>query len=533
MLLCSSTSVFLYAFPLLLLPVFFCLFLCLIAGTTGIVLVSLRSVDRTTFCCSAHTMSADWTLPLRKVPVHATKDPSVAWNTVHLCYEQTFFGQITSLRYNHAGSLLGGTSTNQFALLRVPQTDGVVVNEQTERKNYSVRFREDDKLYIQAVDQRVVLRSSETAFERQYLGHSRDVRSAIFIGRHNFASASDDTTVKLWDLMSDDDLGTARIHTDYVRCLEPYAGGSFFSGSYDHRVNLWDPRTGMLAPLQTSGDSITQAVEALCFVPSEEIVAVGAGDRVVVFDPRKGLSTPLFQGSFHTKSVVAVAYSQKLRSLLTGSLDCRVKMFSLEGSELRCISNKRFENGVTSLAVHPGSTEYAVGSTTGELNVYRFREAGIEEDDAPEELVLDKEKTRSKEQVLQDKMKEVQFQLRSYQYGKALKTALYSRHPDVLVSTFEELVRRGALHVALNNQNDRTIVRVLRFATHYVEKPQFTDTMLVVFETIFDIYSAYVGKSAFFHREILNAQKKIGASLAVIQRMERSMGIMEMIVHSE
>ncbi|CAJ1008610.1 putative WD domain, G-beta repeat/UTP15 C terminal [Leishmania naiffi] len=478
-------------------------------------------------------MITDWTLPLRKVPTHATKDPSVAWNTVHLCYEQRFFGQITSLRYDHAGLLLGGTSTNQFALLRVPQKNGVVVNEQTERKNYSIRFREDDKLYIQAVDQRVVVRSPETAFERQYLGHSRDVRSAIFIGRHNFASASDDTTVKLWDLMSDDELGAARIHTDYVRCLEPYSGGSFLSGSYDHRVNLWDPRTGMDAPLQTSGGVITQAVEALCFVPNEEIVAVGAGDRLVIFDPRKGLGTPLFQGSFHTKSVVAVAYSEKLRSLLTGSLDCRVKMFSLDGSELRCIANKRFENGVTSLAVHPSSTEYAVGSTTGELSVYRFKEAEGLVDDVPEEFVLEKEKPRSKEQVMRDKMKEVQFLLERYQYGKALKTALYSRHPDVLVSMFEELVRRGALHIALNNQNDRTVVRVLRFATHYVEMPQFTDTMFAVFETIFDIYSAYVGKSVFFHREILSAQKKIGASLAVMQRMERTMGIMEMIVHSE
>jgi U3 small nucleolar RNA-associated protein 15 len=482
-------------------------------------------------------MSSDWALPLRKVPTRALKDTSVAWNTVHLCYEQSFFGQITSLRYNHGGSLLGGTSTNQFALLRVPQTGGVVVNEQTERKNYSVSFREDDKLYIQAVDQRVLVKSSETAFERQFLGHSRDVRSAIFLGKHNFVSASDDTTIKLWDLLSDDDLGTARVHTDYVRNLEPYTGGSFLSGSYDHLVNLWDPRTGLDAPLQTSGRAITQAVEAMCYIPDAETVAVGAGDRLLLFDPRKGLSTPLFDGSFHTKSVVTVAYSQKFRSLLTGSLDCRVKMFSLDGGEVRCISSKRFENPVTSVAVHPESAEYAVGSATGELNVYRFKGTEKEEeegeDQMPAEFALEKTKPKSKERVLQEKMNEVQFQLRSYQYSKALKTALYSRHPDVLVSTFEELVRRGALHVALNNQNDRTVVRVLRFATEYVDKPQFTDTMLVVFETIFEIYSAYVGKSVFFHREMLNAQKKIGASLAVMQRMERTIGIMDLIVNSD
>ncbi|KPI85499.1 putative beta propeller protein [Leptomonas seymouri] len=482
-------------------------------------------------------MSSDWVLPLRKVPVSTSRDTSVVWNTAHLCYEQSFFGQITSLRYNYSGSLLGGTSTNQFALLRVPQTEGVVVNEQTERKNYSIRFREDDKLYIHAVDQRVLVKSSETAFERQFLGHSRDVHCAIFLGKHNFVSASDDTTIKLWDLMSDDDLGTARTHTDYVRSLEPYTGGSFLSGSYDHVVNLWDPRTGLDTPLQTSGHCISQAVETLCYAPDAEIIAVGAGDRVLLFDPRMGLANPLFDGSFHTKSVVALAYSRKFRSLVTGSLDCRVKMFSLDGSEMRCISSKRFENPVTSVAVHPESAEYAVGSATGEMNVYRFKEtekeAEEQEDEMPAEFSLEKGKPRSKERVLQDKMGEVQFQLRSYQYSKALKTALYSRHPDVVVSTFEELVRRGALHVALNNQNDRTVVRVLRFATEYLDKPQFTDTMFVVFETVFEIYSAYVGKSEFFHREVLNAQKKIGASLAVMQRMERTMGIMDLIVNSD
>ena len=481
-------------------------------------------------------MSSDWALPLRKVPVHTSKDLSVAWNTVHLCYEQSFFGQITSLRYNHTGSLLGGTSTNQFVLLRVPQTDGVVVNEQTERKNYSIRFREDDKLYVQAVDQRVLVKSAETAFERQFLGHLRDVRSAIFLGSHNFVSASDDTTIKLWDLLSEDDLGTARTHTDYVRTLEPYSGGSFLSGSYDHVVNLWDPRAGLDAPLQTSGRVLSQAVEAICYVPDADVVAVGSGDRVVLFDPRKSLSTPLFDGSFHTKSVVAVAYSHKFRSLLTGSLDCRVKMFSFDGNELRCISSKRFESPVVSLAVHPESAEYAVGSATGKLNVYRFMEVEKGEEKGelmPAEFALEKAEPKSKEKILRDKMSEVQFQLGSYQYSKALKTALYSRHPDVLVSTFEELVRRGALHVALNNQNDRTVVRVLRFATEYVDKPQFTDTMLIVFETIFEIYSAYVGKSVFLHREVLTAQKKIGASLAVIQRMERTMGIMDLIVNTE
>lgn len=476
----------------------------------------------------AHQMDTSWNLPLRRVPVRANKDASVVWNTVHLCYEQKLFGQVTSMCYNTAGTILGATSSNQLSLLRVPQTEGVVVNEQTEKKNYSIRFREDDKLFVQAVEQRVIVKSTETAFERQFLGHTRDVRCALFLGKHNFVSGSDDTTIRLWDLLSENELGIGRVHTDYVRSLEPYTSGAFFSGSYDHVVNLWDPRAGLTAPLQTTGSALENAVEALCYLREEELLACGCGDQTVLFDLRKGLTAPLFCSSFHTKAVVSIAFSAYHKTLVTSSLDGRVKMLAVDGGELRSLATKKFDGPVSAVAVHPSSKEYAVGMTSGDVKVFRFPEVVSEEggDD------LTKRKL-SESEVLQQKMHSVEHQLSSFQYGKALKTALYSRHPDVLVSALEELIRRGALHVALSNQNDRTVVRVLRFAAEYVDKPQFTDTMIAVFNDLFDIYGTSVGKSEFLHREMMMAQKKVGAALAVLKRMEKSASVMEVIVSVE
>ncbi|EPY19918.1 U3 small nucleolar RNA-associated protein 15 [Strigomonas culicis] len=478
-------------------------------------------------------MDNSWTLPLRRVPQKEKKDSHIVWNNVNLCYEQKLFGQVTSASYNNSGSLLSCTSSNQVVILRVPQTDGVLVNEQTEKKNYSIAFRDDDKLYVQCVDQRVVVKSPDIAFERQFTGHTREVRRAIFAGRHNIVSASDDTTVKLWDMTTEGELGTGRAHTDYVRSLIGYTGESFFSGSYDHSINLWDPRAGLAAPIQFSKSALQNAVESLCYMPDLNTLACGSGDQIALFDPRKGISVPFYQASLHTKSVVALSYSSRHKTLLSGSLDNRVKMLTFVGEELQCIATKKFDEPVTAIAVHPASTEFAVASASGDLKIFVFREEAQAKSDAAAAALGAETRKLSKEEILEEKMLLIQQRLSTYQYGKALKSALYARQSDVLVSTVEELIRRGALHIALNNQNDRCVVQMLRFATEFVDKPQFINTMIPVFEVIFEIYGSSVGTSTFLHKELVKAQKKISQSLACLRAVEKSMGVMQLIINCD
>ncbi|CCW68234.1 unnamed protein product [Phytomonas sp. Hart1] len=475
-------------------------------------------------------MDNKWQLPLRVASPHTKKDQSIIWNTSRLCYEQKLFGQVTDLSYNASGTMLGATSTNQVAILRIPYSNEVVVNEQTGRKNFSICFRQDDKLYIQAIDQRVVVKSPDTAFERQFSGHTREVRGAIFLDKHNFVSASDDTTIKLWDLLTDEALDTAHVHTDYVRCLENYSSGCLLSGSYDHSINLWDPRAGLSKPLQSSGKILGAAVEAICFLEDSELIACGSGDQITLFDVRKGLSSFISHVSFHTKTVVSLAYSPEHKTLLSASLDCRLKMSVLMGSELKSLSTMKFNDPLTAVAMQNQGTEFAVGTATGDIRVFKLDEQrnAAEENDVFENV---QKKTKDNLGVLQEKMNAVRHQLKTYHYGKAIRTALYARHADVLVSTLEELIRRGALHVALSNQNDRTVARILRFATEYVDKPHFTDTMLDVFEVIFEIYSTMVSKSNFFFREMKIAQKRVAASLATLKRMKKVVSTMELIVN--
>ncbi|KEG11199.1 beta propeller protein [Trypanosoma grayi] len=379
---------------------------------------------------------------------------------------------------------------------------------------------------LMSLDQRVVVRSTETSFERQFSGHLRDVRDAIFLGRHNFVSGSDDTTIRLWDIMNGSELDVSRLHTDYVRCLENYSPGCFFSGSYDHTINIWDTRIGFSHPLQTSGRNVESPIEALLFTHANLLVC-GAGDQIMLFDMRKGLSTALLQESHHTKAVVTLACSKKHNVIITGSLDQRVKMFSLEKGGLDPVASKKFDAPVTAVGIHPDSSEFAVGTAEGELRIMKLDDNSLKEEEDD-----DKEKHQDKRNdFLNAKLHDVQQQLVSYQYNRALKTALYSRNSDVIVSTLEELIRRGALHVALSGQNDRTIVRILRFSVDYIDRPEFYESMMIVLDTIFEIYGTCVGKSTFLHREMIIAHRRLGSVLSTLQRMERTMSIMELIVN--
>ena len=58
-------------------------------------------------------------------------------------------------------------------------------------------------------------------------------------------SASDDGTVKVWDLTSGQELRILAGHADWVRSVAVSADGRLaLSGSYDKKVKVWDLTSG-------------------------------------------------------------------------------------------------------------------------------------------------------------------------------------------------------------------------------------------------------------------------------------------------
>ena len=95
-------------------------------------------------------------------------------------------------------------------------------------------------------------------------------------------SASDDCTVRLWDLPSQDSTRTFTGHTDYVRSgafMPGQPAGVVVSGSYDQTVRLWDSRASQSAVLAFKH---AEPVEAVLPMPSGTSVLAATGNKETI-----------------------------------------------------------------------------------------------------------------------------------------------------------------------------------------------------------------------------------------------------------
>lgn len=151
----------------------------------------------------------------------------------------------------------------------------------------------------------------------------------------NLISASNDTTVKVWNATKGFCMSTLRTHKDYVRVLA-YAQHreEVASAGLDHAIFLWDVRT--LTALTPTNNTVTtssftdrkDSIYSLALNPSGTVLVSGSPDKLIrVWDPRA--CHKLFQLRGHSGNVRALVLRHDGQEVVSASSDGTVRVWSL------------------------------------------------------------------------------------------------------------------------------------------------------------------------------------------------------------
>ncbi len=192
-------------------------------------------------------------------------------------------------------------------------------------------------------------------------------------GRY-LASASSDSTVRIWDAVTGNELRALIGHTGGVRHLAfSFDGQLLASGGMDGKVKLWEASSGREL---ANFEGHKGRVNAVAFSRDGRLLASGGIDNSVkLWDVASKREARTLNG--HTGWVNAVVFSADNQTIVSGSADRSIKTWDAATGQLRQTASGH-RDAVTSLAVSPVVGLLASGGADSAVRFWRLPQLSSE-----------------------------------------------------------------------------------------------------------------------------------------------------------
>ena len=189
------------------------------------------------------------------------------------------------------------------------------------------------------------------------VGHQAKINAAAFLGdTDNIVTASNDTTLRIWNGATGSSRQVLRGHQRYVSAVTATADGrTVASGSWDGKVLISDVATGKI---RVSIDAHGEPVTAVKFGHGDQwLLTCSSAGNAVIWDVATGKKRLALNG--HTAQIDAGAFSADGRRVITVAADQTIRFWDTEtGREI--------------IALNPGrvnATEIVLNATDATLEV--------------------------------------------------------------------------------------------------------------------------------------------------------------------
>ena len=369
---------------------------------------------------------------------------------------------------------------------------------------------------------------------RKYTSHNLAITSIdIDSSLVKFISSSADCSFKYFDMISEKPIKDyKKSHNDSIMINKFFEDNLILTGSHDKFIKLWDLRSNLFSP-EIVFDNSDKICDDICIINDNYFCATG-DNNIVLFDIRKNEKINFVNPIKNTITKISKAKNNtRLFCLSPG--ETFITVLDISDLSLRPLFNINFKEKIYAFDVEE-NLEFFVLGLDGGKNIIKTKPVGtlskLEEEelekknklltmeDEDEQLkLLDPSKYSEKpilknyryffrgqynkkideEEIFIDKKQKIKLSesdkyIKKFQYQKALNNAII-KDEEIVFSIIDELVDRNTLKLALFNEDQNSLINILKLVKKKIHNPSKMNQIIYLMEIINKYYGVFKRKN--------------------------------------